>query len=101
MTEKESGQPNNQKLDDIVQDADEYYTYLREKHVQQTRLDAIIGSLTVWFGAFVALGVGAYATVQGSALIGYLLAAFLASTAVGVGAGSAKYLGFKSQLDTS
>jgi hypothetical protein len=38
----EPGQRNGQKLDDIVQDADEYYNYLREKHVQQTRLDAII-----------------------------------------------------------
>lgn len=92
MTEKESGQRNGQKLDDIVQDADEYYNYLKEKHVQQTRLDAIIVSLTVWFGAFVALGVGAYATVQRSAFIPYLLAAFLSSIAIGVGAGFATYL---------
>src|SRR2546426_12788785 len=69
---EEPGHRNGQKLDDIVQDADEYYNYLKEKHVQQTRLDAIIVSLTVWFGAFVALGVGAYTTIQGSALIGYL-----------------------------
>jgi hypothetical protein len=61
---EEPGQRNGQKLDDIVQDADEYYNYLKEKHVQQTRLDAIIVSLTVWFGAFVALGVGAYTTYR-------------------------------------
>ncbi len=91
MTEK-TNQPNGQKLDDIVQDADEYYTYLKQKHLQQTRLDAIVVSLTVWFGAFVALGVGAYATIQGSAFIGYLLAAFLASIAIGIGAGVATYL---------
>ncbi len=89
---KAPGQQNGQKLDDIVQDADEYYNYLREKHVQQTRLDSIIVSLTVWFGAFVALGVGAYAMVQGSAFIGYLLGAFLASMAIGVGAGFATYV---------
>ncbi len=34
-------QQNEQKLDDIVQDADEYYMYLKQKHLQQTRLDAI------------------------------------------------------------
>ena len=89
---EEPGQRSGQKLDDIVQDADEYYSYLREKHVQQTRLDAIIVSLTVWFGAFVALGVGAYTTIQGSALIGYLLAAFLASIAIAVGAGFVTYI---------
>ncbi len=88
---EEPGQRNGQKLDDIVQDADEYFNYLKEKHVQQTRLDAIIVSLTVWFGAFVALGVGAYTTIQASALIGYLLAAFLASIAIAVGAGFVTY----------
>src|SRR5881296_2716889 len=89
---EEPGQRNGQKLDDIVQDADEYYNYLKEKHVQQTRLDAIIVSLTVWFGAFVALGVGAYTTIQESALIGYLLAAFLASIAIAIGAGFATFI---------
>src|SRR5256884_8612134 len=89
---EEPGHRNGQKLDDIVQDADEYYNYLKEKHVQQTRLDAIIVSLTVWFGAFVALGAGAYTTIQGSALIGYLLATFLASIAIAIGAGFATYI---------
>ena len=89
---EEPGHRNGQKLDDIVQDADEYYNYLKEKHVQQTRLDAIIVSLTVWFGAFVALGVGAYTTIQGSALIGYLLAASRASIAIAIGAGFAAYV---------
>ena len=86
------GQKNGQKLDDIVQDADEYYNYLKEKHVQQTRLDSIIISLVVWFGAFVVLGVGAYTTIHGSAVVDYLLAAFLASIVIGVGAGIATYL---------
>jgi ABC-type multidrug transport system fused ATPase/permease subunit len=89
---EEPGQRNGQKLDDIVQDADEYYNYLKEKHVQQTRLDAIIVSLTVWFGAFVALGIGAYTTIQGRGLVGYLLGAFLASIAIAVGAGFVTYI---------
>ena len=86
------GQKNGQKLDDIVQDADEYFNYLKEKHVQQTRLDSIIVSLTVWFGAFVTLGVGAYTTIHGSAVIDYILAAFLTSIVIGAGAGIATYL---------
>ena len=86
------GQKNGQKLDDIVQDADEYYTYLKEKHVQQTRLDSIIIALVVWFGAFVVLGVGAYTTISGSAFIGYLLAAFIASIVIGAGAGITTFL---------
>jgi ABC-type multidrug transport system fused ATPase/permease subunit len=89
---EDSGQRNGQKLDDIVTDADEYYNFLKEKHVQQTRLDAIIVSLTVWFGAFIALGVGAYTTVKGSEVIGYLVAAFLASIAIAAGAGIVTYL---------
>jgi uncharacterized membrane protein YobD (UPF0266 family) len=89
---EEPGQRNGQKLDDIVQDADEYYNYLREKHVQQTRLDAIIVSLTVWFGAFIALGVGAITTIHGSTVWEYLLAAFLASIAIAAGAGVVTYI---------
>jgi ABC-type multidrug transport system fused ATPase/permease subunit len=91
-TERNEPGRNGQKLDDIVQDADEYYNYLKEKHVQQTRLDAIVVSLTVWFGAFIALGVGAYTTIHGSAVIEYILGAFLASIVIAVGAGIVTYL---------
>jgi hypothetical protein len=91
-TERNEPGRNGQKLDDIVQDADEYYNYLKEKHVQQTRLDAIVVSLTVWFGAFIALGVGVYTTIHGSAVIEYILGAFLASIVIAVGAGIVTYL---------
>jgi ABC-type multidrug transport system fused ATPase/permease subunit len=91
-TERNEPGRNGQKLDDIVQDADEYFSYLKEKHVQQTRLDAIVVSLTVWFGAFIALGVGAYTTIHGSAVIEYILGAFLASIVIAVGAGIVTYL---------
>ena len=87
-----AGQQNGQRLDDIVQDADEYYNYLKEKHVQQTRLDGIVVGIVVWFGAFVVLGVGAITTIHGSDVIGYLLAAFLASIAIGAVAGVVTYL---------
>jgi len=92
MTEKESGKQNGQKLDDIIQDADEYYNYLKNKHVQQSRLDAAVVSLTIWFGAFVTLGVGVYTTIRGSAFAEYLLGAFLASIAIAAGAGLVTYM---------
>jgi hypothetical protein len=91
-TERDELGKNGQKLDDIVQDADEYYNYLKQKHVQQTRLNAIIVSLTVWFGAFIALGVGTITTIHGSTVWEYLLAAFLASIAIGAGAGVVTYI---------
>lgn len=37
---EEPGQRNGQKLDDIVREADEY-NYLKAKHFQRTRLEAI------------------------------------------------------------
>jgi len=34
-------QRNGQKLDNIVQDSDEYYNYLKEKHVQPIELSTL------------------------------------------------------------
>ncbi len=48
-------------LDDIVRDADEYYNYLKGKHVNETRLDAIVVSLVVWSASFAAIGLSAFA----------------------------------------
>jgi len=44
---EEPGQRNGQKLDDIVQDADEYYNYLKEKHVQHPRWMRTLGERTI------------------------------------------------------
>jgi hypothetical protein len=85
--EKETGRQNGQKLDDIVRDADEYYVYLKGKHVHETRLDVAVVSLVVWFASFVVLGVGVYYTIKGSMFVDYLLAAFLTSIGIGVVAG--------------
>jgi len=42
MSEREDlGQRNGQKLDNIVQDADEYYNYLKGKHVQPIELNTL------------------------------------------------------------
>ena len=58
---EESGQRNGQKLDDIVRDADEYYTYLKRKHIHETRLDVVVVGLVVWFASFAAIGFSAFA----------------------------------------
>ena len=92
-TAKENpAQQNGQKLDDIVKDADEYYTYLKGRHVHETRLDTVVVSLVVWFASFVVLGVGAYFTIKGSMVVDYLLAAFLAAVAIGASSGLITYL---------
>ena len=53
---EEPGQRNDQKLDDIVRDADEYYNYVKGKHVSGTRLDVIVVSIIVWFASFTVIG---------------------------------------------
>ena len=44
---EEPGHRNGQKLDDIVQDADEYYNYRKEKHVQHPRWMRTLGERTI------------------------------------------------------
>ncbi len=46
---EEGGRRTDQLLDDMVRDADEYYTSLNEKHVAQTRLGVTVVSLITWF----------------------------------------------------
>ena len=53
---EEPGQRNGQKLDDIVRDADEYYKYVKSKHVSGTRLDVIVVSIIVWFASLTVIG---------------------------------------------
>ncbi len=80
----ESGR-NGQKLDDIVRDADEYYAYLKGKHVHETRLDVLVVSLVVWFASFAVIGLSAFALYRGTI---YLVAvSFTAALIIGGGAG--------------
>src|SRR5437667_10730373 len=58
---EESGQRNGQKLDDIVRDADQYYTYPKRNHIHETRLDVVVVGLVVWFASFAAIGFSAFA----------------------------------------
>ena len=91
-TEGGSGQRADQMLSDMVRDADEYYSNLRKRHVSETRLDAAVVSLIVWFASFVVLGVGTVTTIGAGAVIQYLLASFLVAIVIGVAAGIATYV---------
>src|SRR5439155_20072702 len=87
---EESGQRNGQKLDDIVRDADEYYTYLKRKHVHETRLDVTVVSVVVWFASFAAIGFSAFALY--GRMIYYVAVAFSIAVVSGVVAGLVTYL---------
>jgi hypothetical protein len=91
-TAEETGKQNGQKFDDIVNDADEYYDYLKGKHVHETRLDTIIVGLVVWFASFVVLGVGVVYTIKGSMAVDYLAGAFLGSIVIGAAGGLVTFL---------
>ena len=87
---EESGQRNGQKLDDIVRDADEYYTYLKRKHVHETRLDVVVVGLVVWFASFAAIGFSAFALY--GRMIYYVAVAFSIAVVIGAAAGLVTYL---------
>jgi len=87
---EESGQRNGQKLDDIVRDADEYYTYLKRKHVHETRLDVVVVGLVVWFASFAAIGFSALALY--GRMIYYVAVAFSIAVVIGAAAGLVTYL---------
>jgi len=87
---EESGQRNGQKLDDIVRDADGYYTYLKRKHVNETRLDFVVVGLVVWFASFAAIGFSAFALY--GRMIYYVAVAFSIAVVIGAAAGLVTYL---------
>lgn len=90
---EEPGQRADQKLDDIVREADEYYNYLRAKDVSGTRLDVLVVSIGVWFAAFVVIGISYYAIVGFGNLRLDTVALFgLVATAIAPAAGLATYL---------
>jgi ABC-type multidrug transport system fused ATPase/permease subunit len=90
-TDEGQGNPNGQKLGDIVRDADEYYDYLKRKHNNQTRLDVALVTVVVWFAAFAVLGVGAITTISGASVYDYLAGAFLVAAVIGAVAGAVMY----------
>ena len=88
-TGEESGQRSDQKLADIVRDADEYYNNLRRKHVSDTRLDVGVVSLVVWFASFAGVGLSAFALYGRE--IYYVFVSFLVAIVIATAAGLATY----------
>jgi len=88
-TGEESGQRSDQKLADIVRDADEYYNNLRRKHVSDTRLDVGVVSLVVWFASFAGVGLSALALYGRD--IRYVFVSFLVAIVIATAAGLATY----------
>jgi len=85
----ESGRRNDQVLDDIVRDADEYYNHLSRKHVSETRLDVAVVSLIVWFASFAVIGLSSLALYGQD--IRYIVVSFVVAVVIGAGAGVVTY----------
>jgi hypothetical protein len=91
MTSEQNGEAAEKMLKDMVRDADEYYGRLKGEHITRTRVRAGVTGFAVWFGVFVALGLGGYFTLSRDAITGYLLWAFLTALVTGVVAGLTVY----------
>ena len=97
----------DRKADDIVNDAGEYYNYIKKKDANGTRLDVAVVSVAVWFATFVVLGLSSLALagcfspstfsscVSGpspsNVLFQYLLLSAGVCTVAGVASGLATY----------
>jgi hypothetical protein len=89
---EEPGRPNGRGLEDMVKEAEEYYDDLQQKRVRESRVDAAVVAIIVWFASFTVLGVGAYFTIKGPSFVEYLLGAFLAAIGIGAASGLVTYL---------
>lgn len=87
----ESGQGAEQMLSGMVQDAEEYYSLLKQRHVSETRLHVALVGIVVWFASFLVLGVGTYLTINRALAVDYLLASFLVAIVIGVASGLVMY----------
>jgi hypothetical protein len=91
MTSEQNGGAAGKLLSGMVQDADEYYTRLKQQHANQTRVHvAIVGSI-VWFATFVVMGLAVYFNVKGPAVDPDLLWAFLTAVVSGLLVGGIMY----------
>ena len=79
-------------MNDIIRDADEYYSELKRRHVSETRLHVAIVGAIVWFASFAVLGFGVLFTIPRALQIEYLLGAFLMSVAIGAVASLSMYI---------
>jgi hypothetical protein len=91
MTSEQNGEAAGKLLSGMVQDADEYYSRLKQQHANQTRVHvAVIGSV-VWFATFVVLGLAVYFNIKGPDFNPDLLWAFLTAVASGIIVGGIMY----------
>jgi ABC-type multidrug transport system fused ATPase/permease subunit len=92
MTSEQNGEAADKLLNDMVRDADEYYTRLNVQQVNQTRVYAAVMGAVIWFAIFAALGIALYLNVKGSELVPDLLWAFLTAVAGGVTSSAITYV---------
>jgi hypothetical protein len=83
MTSEQNGEATGKMLTDMVRDADEYYTKLKNQHANQTRIHVAVIGAVVWFAIFAALGFAIYFNVSGPTVYSDLLWAFLTAVAGG------------------
>jgi hypothetical protein len=91
MTSEHNGEDASKLLGDMVQDGEEYYAAFKQLVANQSRVNAIIIGIAVWFAAFVALGLAVYFNFQGPNFNTDLLWAFLTAVAGGVVVGVIMY----------
>jgi hypothetical protein len=92
MTSEQNGEAADEMLGDMTREAGEYYSKLREQHVNQTKVHVAIVGAVVWFAVFATLGSGVYFTIHGAMVTEYLLAAFLGAVVTGVAAALMMYV---------
>jgi len=92
MTSEENGEAAGKLLNDMVRDADEYYTRLNLQQVNQTRVYSAVMGAVIWFAVFAALGIALYFNVKSPEITLDLLWAFLTAVASGVIAAGIMYV---------
>jgi hypothetical protein len=91
MTSEQNGEAAGRLLSDMVQDGEEYYAAFKQLQANQTRVNATIIGILVWFASFVVLGLAVYFNVKGPDFNADLLWAFLTAVAGGVTVGAIMY----------
>jgi len=91
MTTEQNGEAASKLLSGMVQEADDYYSKLKQQHINQTRVNAAIIGTVTWFATFVALGLAIYFNIKPPDVSADLLWAFLTAVASGVIVGGIMY----------
>jgi len=92
MTSEQNGEAAGKLLNDMVRDADEYYTRLNVQQLNQARIYAAVMGAVIWFAVFAGIGIALYLNVKGPGISLDLLWAFLTAVASGVIAGAIMYV---------